>query len=74
MLRTSRSTGIIGVATKEGLDAQGRCRSLEGSRIDGRHPDAGFVDLEQVGDKMIEVDIVVSEVVEREFLAVPGMC
>jgi hypothetical protein len=39
--------------------------------VDGRHPDAGFVDFEEVCDEGVEVDVGVCEVVECEFLPVP---
>ncbi len=43
----------------------------ERGRVDGRHPDARLVDLEQVRDERVEVDVRVGEVVEGQFLPVP---
>lgn len=42
----------------------------ERRRIDSRHPDARFVDLEQVGDKVIEVDVLFSVIEEGQFAVV----
>jgi hypothetical protein len=44
---------------------------LEGGRVDRRHPDAGLVDFEEVGDEGVEVDVGVGEVVEGELLPIP---
>ena len=46
-------------------------RGDERGGVDGRHPDSGLVDLEQVCDQRVEVDVRVREVVEGEFLPVP---
>lgn len=43
----------------------------EGGRVDGRHPDSGLVDFEEVGDKGVEVDVGVGEVVEGQLFPVP---
>ena len=44
----------------------------ERGRIDGRHPDAGLVDLEELGDERVEVDVRVGKVVEGQLLPVPA--
>lgn len=38
--------------------------------INGRHPDAGFVDFEEVGDEFVEVDVFFGVVEEGEFFVV----
>jgi hypothetical protein len=43
----------------------------KGGRINGRHPDSGLVNFEQVGNEGVEIDIGVGEVVECELLPVP---
>ena len=52
------------------LDTGGWRRDERG-RIDGRHPDPGLVDFEQIRHQGIEIDIRVGEVVECQFLPVP---
>ena len=42
----------------------------EGGRIDSRHPNPGLVHLEEVGDKIIEVDVLFRIVEESEFAIV----
>lgn len=51
--------------------AEGRCRGDERRWVDGRHPDPGLVDLEEVGDQGVEVDVGVGKVVESKFFPVP---
>jgi hypothetical protein len=36
----------------------------EGSWIDGRHPNAGLVDFEEVGHERVEINVGIREVVE----------
>ncbi len=43
----------------------------ERCRVDGRHPDACLVDLEELGDERIEVDVCVSKVIKGQFLPIP---
>jgi hypothetical protein len=61
-------------ATVQRLDSQRGSWGLERGRIDGRHPDASLVDFEQVGDQVVEIDVVVGKVVEGELLAIPTDC
>ena len=49
--------------------AEGMLR--EGSGVHGREPDAGLVDAVQLGNEVLEVDVVVGIVVEYELLKVP---
>ena len=44
----------------------------ERSRVDGRHPDARLVNLEEIGDQGVEVDVRIGKVVKRQFLPVPA--
>jgi len=43
----------------------------ERGRVDSRHPDTSLVNLEQISDKIIEVDIGIGVVVECELVQVP---
>ena len=52
---------------------QTQCRTRKGSGVDSRHPDARLVDLEEVCDQRVEVDVGVGEVVECQFLPIPGV-
>lgn len=72
LLLASAVTFVTRRRAVERLNPQRSRGSLERSGIDGRHPDSGLVDLEKVGDKVIKVDVVVGEVIEGEFLAVPA--
>jgi len=65
----SRRTGAVSRSQSER-----RGRSLERCRIDRGHPNAGFVNLEQVCDQVVEVDVRISKIVEGELFAVPGRC
>lgn len=46
-------------------------RASKRRRVDGRHPNPGLVDFEQVGDQGIKVNVSVSEIVERQLLPIP---
>lgn len=60
------------LSTERRLQTKRGSRSLEGGRVDSRHPNSRLVDFEEVGDEGVEVDVAVGEVVEGELLAVPG--
>jgi hypothetical protein len=67
-----RTLGIncAGSNATRGLQSEGVV--CERSGVDRGHPNACFVDLEEVGDQGIEVDVGVSEVVECQLLPIPG--
>ena len=46
-------------------------RRADGRSVNGRHPDAGFVNFEQVSYERVEVDIGVGKVKEGQLLPVP---
>lgn len=41
-------------------------------RVDGRHPDASFVDFEKIGHERVEVDVRIRKVVEGQLLPIPA--
>lgn len=69
--RSSTSAHADSSRSNTARSLQTHGRAGEGSRVDGRHPDSGLVDLEEVGDKRIEVDVCVSEIVECQLLPIP---
>lgn len=48
------------------------CRLAKRRRVDGRHPDARLVDAVELGDQILEVDVVLRVVVEDQLLEVPA--
>ena len=70
--------GSIGVENSARADSRRwrdlhrACRIHHGCRIDGRHPDANFVLLEQVCDEVVEVDVGLGIVEVRQLVVVPG--
>ena len=66
--------GVEGTGSEAGRQLQACNRRRERGRIDSRHPDASLVDFEQIRYQGIEIDVRVGEVVEGQFLPVPGTC
>lgn len=62
---------ITGCSIISRRETEGSSWCLERGRVDGRHPNSGFINLEEVRDKVVEVDVAVGKVVEGELLAIP---
>ena len=74
MLVTAFTLGLLAVqwvANSTRARKTGCGRRDEGRRVDSRHPDSGFVDLEKIGYQRIKVDVRIGKVVECEFLPIP---
>jgi hypothetical protein len=62
---------ITGCSIVSRSETEGSSWCLERRRVDGGHPNPGFINLEEVRDKVVEVDVAVGKVVEGELLTIP---